>query len=418
MSEWKLLHCGKLFDGIHDQLQPDMEVLVQGNKIMEVGRNLVRPEGVEVIDLSGLTVTPGLSDTHMHTGMLDWRTHWANNDNAFRSQDYEVLCHLHTMQRTLERGFTTIRCMANNFGITDVKRIIEQGAFAGSRMNVCVRMLGTPGSHIDLMGQKYSRNPEVALKIQDSHIGSGPDFFRNEVRNDVKFGADFVKIFLSGGFMSPNDGPEDQQLDDEEIKAFCDTANALRKPSTAHVYAPKLMQKLLKNNIYCMEHGALMDEETARMFEDSGTYLVPTFWPYEDIINLNEESLQKKNPQFRAKLRYYSEWLRESRKVIVNSNIIMGYGTDIPYVHQCYESAWEYACWLNSGMDPYRTLKAATIVNAKIMRLDHLIGTVEPGKLADFSGWHRDLLTDPQALQQCDFVMKEGVSYPTVYNVK
>ena len=417
MSEWKLLHCGKLFDGIHEELQADMDILVEDNKIVEVGKNLACPQGTEVIDLSGLTVTPGLSDAHLHSDMLDWRTHWANNDDAFRSSDFKTLASLHTAQRTLERGFTTFRAMSNNFGVTDVKRMIEQGAFPGSRMNVCVRMLGTPGSHIDF-GQKYWRAPEIGMKIEGPHIGSGPDFFRTAVRNDVKYGADFVKIFLSGGFMSPNDGPEDQQLDDEEIKAFCDTANALHKPSTAHVYAPKLMQKLLKNNIYCMEHGALMDEETARMFENSGTYLVPTFWPYEDIINMDEESLKKKNPQFRAKLRYYSEWLRESRKVIVNSNIIMGYGTDIPYVHQPYESAWEYECWLNSGMDPYRTLKAATIINAKIMKMDHLIGTIEPGKLADISAWHRDLLTDPSALQQCDFVMKDGVVYPTVYNVK
>ena len=417
MSEWKLLHCGKLFDGIHEELLPDVDILVEDNRIVEVGKHLACPAGGEVIDLSHLTVTPGLSDTHIHSGMLEWKSHWANNGPAFRSKHHDTLAHLHTAQRCLERGFTTIRSMANNFGVTDVKRMIEIGAFPGSRMSVCVRMLGTPGSHID-SGQKYSKAPEVGMRVEGNNIGSGPDFFRTAVRNDVKYGADFVKIFLSGGFMTPNDGPEDQQMDDDEIKAFCDTANALHTPSTAHVYAPKLMQKLLNNHLTCMEHGALMDEDTARMFENSGTYLVPTFWPYEDIINLNEESIKQKNEQFRAKLRYYSEWLRESRKVIVNSNIAMGYGTDIPYVHQCYESAWEYACWLNAGVDPYRTLKAATIVNAKIMRMDDVIGTIEHGKFADISAWHRDLLTDPMALQQCDFVMKDGVVYPTVYNVK
>ena len=93
-------------------------------------------------------------------------------------------------------------------------------------------------------------------------------------------------------------------------------------------------------------------------------------------------------------------------------------GTDFPAVHQCYEGGWEFACWLKSGMDPYRTLKAATSVNAGILRMDNIIGTIEPGKLADLAGWHRDVLTDPMALLQCDFVMKDGIVYPAVYNTQ
>lgn len=415
MGKLKLIHCGKLFDGIHEELKPDMEILVKGNQILEVGPHLSRTPDTEEIDLSGLTVTPGMIDAHVHSGMLDWQTHWQTS--AFQSEAFQTLSHLHTAQRCLERGFTTIRCMSTGFGVADVKRMIERGAFAGSRLHISVRMLGTPGSHID-SGQRYSTAPELGFQLQKSNIGSGPDFFRNAVRNDVKYGADFVKIFLSGGFLTPNDGPEDQQMDDDEIKAFCDTANALHKPSTAHVYAPKLMQKLIRYGITGMEHGALMDEETARLFEKTDTYLVPTFCPYEDIIELDEESLSKKNPQFRKKLLYYSEWLRESRKILVNSNIRMGYGTDFPAVHQCYEGGWEFACWLKSGMDPYRTLKAATSVNAGILRMDNIIGTIEPGKLADLAGWHRDVLTDPMALLQCDFVMKDGIVYPAVYNTQ
>lgn len=346
-------------------------------------------------------------------GVLSWQ------NIPFFSDSYTTLAHLNTAQKELERGFTTIRAHSTtpNFSVVDVKRMINAGVFPGARMNVAPRMLGTEGSHVD-GGQSYSTNPNVGLLLQRSNVGSGPDFFRKAVRDDVKYGADFVKLFVSGGFSTPNDGPEDQQVDDDEMQAFLNTANALRKPSTAHVYAPKLMQKLIRYGITGMEHGALMDEETARMFENTDTYLVPTFCPYDDIIAKDEESLAKKTPEFRKKLEYYGEWLKESRKIIVNSNIRMGFGTDFVAVHQAWEGCWEYASWLNSGMDPYRTLKAATIENAKILEMDNIIGTIEPGKLADISGWHRDLLTDPMALSQCDFVMKDGVVYPTVYNVK
>ena len=410
-----LIKCGKLYDGIHDDLQEKMDILVDGARIKAVGKDL-KPEGeAEIIDLSHLTVTPGLIDAHVHSAILDWRTSFG----SIHSDTMMNLSSLHTAQRELERGFTTIRCHGTScadYGLIDVRNMIERGYFPGARLNVAPHLLGTEGSHID-PGQFFRANPAMGLREQMPYIGSGPDFFRAAVRNEVKYGADFVKLFLSGGFSTPNDGPEDQQMDDEEIKAFLDTANALRKPSTAHVYAPKLMQKLIKNHITGMEHGSLMDEETARMFEETNTYLVPTFCPYDEIINGDEENLKKKSPQFQQKLRYYGKWLAEGREIIKASKIKLGYGTDFVAVHQCYESWHEYESWMIAGMDPFRILKAATKSNAEILFMDHDIGTIEPGKYADISGWHRDLLTDKQAIKECDFVMKAGKVYPTVYSV-
>ena len=414
MFKQKLIICGKLYDGIHADLQERMEILVEGERIKAVGKNLAHEADAEIIDLSHLTVTPGLIDAHIHSNIADWRVFWTTT----RSDAHNTLAHLHTAQRTLERGFTTIRCHATSsadFGLVDVKKMINQGFFHGSRLNVTCHLLGTPGGHAD-SGQSYAVNPALAMALSTPNIGSGPDFFRNAVRNEVKFGSDFVKLFISGGFSTPNDGPEDQQMDDEEIAAFLNTANALRKPSTAHVYAPKLMQKLIQHHITGCEHGSLMDEETARLFEQTGTYLVPTFCPYDDIIAGDEASLAKKTPAFREKLRYYAKWLKEGREILVNSKIKMGYGTDFVAVHQCWESWHEYASWMNSGMDPFRILEAATRVNAEILRLDDDIGTIEPGKYADIAAWHRDLLTDPAAVSECDFVMKGGVVYPTVYS--
>lgn len=100
--------------------------------------------------------------------------------------------------------------------------------------------------------------------------------------------------------------------------------------------------------------------------------------------------------------------------MIINSSLRLGYGTDFVAVHNAYENGYEYESWLNSGIDPFRALKAATSTNAEILGLSHLIGTIEPGKLADISGWKRDLLTDPKALLDCSFVMKEGQTFETV----
>jgi len=413
MEKCYLIICGKLFDGKKDELFDNMEILIQGKFIKEVGKNLSRSENVEVIDLSHLTVTPGMIDAHIHSDILDW-TQMASIFG--HSSEWFTLSHLHTAQRTLERGFTTIRTFNSSvegFGLIDVKKMIDLGYFPGSRMIVAGHILGSTGSHGDLT-QNLAGNPKLADAAMNKGIGNGAEYFREAVRREIKFGSDFIKIMLSGGFFTPNDSPLDQQLSDEELSAIISTARDLGKPVTAHVYHPPLMQKLVKLGITGMEHASMMDDETADMIEKAGIYVVPTFLPYDEIIRLDEKNLSKKSPEFQTKLRKYSEKLKSGREVIINSKIKLGYGTDLVVVHQCYESWYEYDSWMKSGINPFRALKAATSINAEILQLDNYIGSIEPGKYADISAWSKDLLVQSDALSECAFVMKEGKIYPSL----
>ncbi len=414
MEKQIIIICGQLFDGKHMELLQNMEISVKGRHITEVGKNLSRDKDARIIDLSHLTVTPGLIDAHIHPDIFRWEDY---HDILLRSETWNNLASLHTAQRTLERGFTTIRAHSisnRGYGIADIKRAIEAGYFHGSRMIITFHMLGSPGSHADA-SQKFANNPFLSEALSLPSIGSGADFFRQTVRRDIKYGADFVKLFLSGGFSTPNDGPEDQHMCDEEIEAIISTAHNMHKPTTAHVYAPQHMQKLISFGITGMEHGALMDQETAEMFEKTDTYLVPTFCPYNEIINLDPANLEKKEPHFRDKLIKYADRLKVGREIIAKSKIRLGYGTDFVSVHQCYESWYEFQSWIRAGMDPLRTLAAATSVNAGILGVADKIGSIEPGKLADIAAWHRDIMHDEDAISECDFVMKDGVVYPTNY---
>lgn len=415
MDKSYIIQCGGLYDGIKDEIQKDMEILVIGKTIREVGKKLKGPEGTEYINLKQLTVTPGMMDAHIHSDLMT-----TTSDPHKESDSYHTLAHLHTARESLKRGFTTIRCMncnCHDYGIVDAKRVIEQGFFEGARMIVAPHMLGSIGGHADystLVGMY--KNPSLSeMYIDTCCIGAGPDFFRAAVQREVKYGADFIKIMLSGGFFTPNDGPEDQQLNDMELRAIIDTAKDLRKTVTAHVYSPALMKKLLEFGLDGAEHGAMMDEETAALFEKTGAYLVPTMTPYNEIIWLDEENLRKKPLEMQRKLQYYSEELKKGRECIVKSNIRLGYGTDIVSAYNVYDSWVEYASWMKAGMNPFRILKAATSVNAEILQVDDVTGSIAPGKYADIAGWHRDLLKDELALKECDFVMKEGVQYETVY---
>lgn len=416
MSECKFIKCGKMYDGLKDEIQENMEILVKDDKIEAVGKNLMVPEGAEVIDLSDATVTPGMIDAHVHMQFFDWKTR--RNEIIFKNSSWKAMAFLYNARKSLYRGFTTVRSIGNStfdgYGAMHAKKLINMGYFDGARLVVTGSYCMSAGSHGD-HSQYLAENPPLAEALikQTPTYGTGADFFRQAVREHIKYGADFIKIMAAGGFSTPNDTPDDQQLSDDEMKAIIDTAHELHKTVTCHVYCAETMKKLVEMGIDGMEHGSLISEEVARMMEENDVYLVPTFCPYDDIIRLDEETLAKKDPFFRDKLISYSQRLIDGRKVIVNSKIKLGYGTDFVTVHNPYDSGYEYESWLLSGIDPFRALKAATKNNAEILQMDKYIGTLEPGKFADIAAWKRDLLTDPKALLDCAFVMKGGVVYPT-----
>lgn len=409
MAYTKLI-CGKLYDGIHDELRANQEILIEDDRILEVGAHTATPAGCQVIDLSALTVTPGMIDAHVHAAFFDWRE--IDKDPIYYSDGMRALAVSECARRALAGGFTTIRHIGwfrEDYSL-DVKRAIEAGYIQGARMVVAPHFLCTPGSHGDST-QKIAANPPLARYLESCYptMGSGASFFRDAVRHEVKLGADFIKIMATGGFLTPNDSPEDQQLSYDELQAIIETAHALYTPVTAHAYTPQLVTTLAQLGIDGIEHASLIDRATASLLEDKDIYVVPTFCPYDEIVLLDEEKLAQKPLEFQRKLRRYQERLVESRQILKDSSIRLGYGTDLVTGYQNYECGREYSAWLRNGVDPYRALKAATSTNAGILGIDHITGTIEPGKQADIAAWGRDLLTDDKALLDCAFVMKGGV---------
>ncbi len=414
--KYKCIRCGRLYDGLTEEWKSNQQILVEGDRIAQVGQSVPSPEGTEEIDLSAYQVTPGLIDAHMHMDFLDW--HSIREEVYTTSEEAKTLAIARCAKKTLQRGFTTVRHVggitSKGYGVLDVKRAIDAGWLEGARIVAAPLFLCSPGSHGDL-SQGFSRNPELSALLQQQRttLGSGKDFFTGAVREQIKYGSDFIKIMATGGFFTPNDTPIQQQLNDEELEAIIRTAHELGKKVTAHVYTPALMQKLIRFGIDGMEHGSLMDKETAALFEEKDLYLVPTFSPYEEAVHYDPEAIKDKQPEFRQKLELYKDALQAGREVICSSRIRLGYGTDFVANHQNYESGYEFMAWRKSGMDPFSALKAATRTNAGILELSKDIGSIEAGKYADISAWRRDIMRDPQALLDCAFVMKEGKVYDT-----
>ena len=421
MPTYTLIRCGQLYDGQQDTLQTGMEILIEDDIIREVDKKVAAPAGCAVIDLSHLTVTPGLSDAHVHLGTGNWRER--PREIFYESPTFKGMAVLYNAKKALMRGFTTLRhCGTNSddgYGSVTAKRMIDAGYFEGARLVVAPHYLGATNGHGD-SSQNMSGNPAFSTWIWHQYpgYGFGADMFKERVREQVKFGADFIKVFATGGFSTPSDGPEDITLDDDELRAIIQTAHALGKKVTSHTYAPNLAKKQVEMGIDGIEHGALIDcPETLALMKARGTDLVPTFTPYEDIIHLNESSLKSKPEAFRKKLYQYAEWLSRARKAIIASDLDLGYGTDMVTVYNPYDCGMEFRVWMLNGVDPFRALAAATRVNAKIMELEGQIGAIAPGYRADIAGWASDLMTDPDALKACAFVMKDGVQHQTEASV-
>lgn len=406
---FKKIICGKLYDGIHDELKRNYEILIKDKYITEVGQNVTTPDNCQVIDLSRLTVTPGMIDAHVHASFFDWRE--IEKDAIYYSDAMRAIAVSECARRALSGGFTTIRHVGwfqEDYSL-DVKRAIDSGHIEGARMFAAPHFLCAPGSHGDST-QKIATNPKLSRFLEECYptMGSGAEFFRDAVRHEVKLGADFIKIMATGGFFTPNDSPEDKQLSFDEMKAIIDTAHSLNKTVTAHAYTTELVSTLAELGIDGIEHASLIDEATVKLLEDKDIYVVPTFCPYDEIVLLDEERLAQKSPEFQRKLRYYRNNLVQSREILKNSSLRLGYGTDLVVNYQNYECGREYSAWLRNGMNPFRALKAATAVNADILGISDKVGTIEAGKYADIAAWRRDLLTDDKALLDCSFVMKEG----------
>lgn len=423
MKKKYFIICGKFFDGVEQTLKKDVKILVEDKYITAVGQSLECPEDAEVIDLSHLTVTPGLIDSHIHYEFAE-----PSNFNDFAVTDTDEmksLATIHNLMTSLQNGLTTVRTTGTafqGFGMVDAKRAIERGWFAGSRYIVAPHALGISGGHWDFSVFHTNSNPYISEVLEQKNaLTSGADAFKSLVRKQVKYGADFIKIMAAGGFASPGDDPGDPQLDREEMKAIIDTARSLSCPTMAHAYTSPVIDMLIELGVDEIEHGTLMKPHTADLMEEHDIYLVPTIaslMPPDPEIDMSK--VPPKSEAFLRKQEKYGKQLLESREtiidIIMNRKITVGLGSDFVSLYPSTDGWREFMTWVEIGIPPLRALVAATSDNAKICHIDNKVGTIRAGMLADIAAWSRDIETDKRALSQCDFVMKEGTVYKSAPN--
>ncbi|EAY27552.1 metal-dependent hydrolase family protein [Microscilla marina] len=399
------IHCGQLIDGKRDQVQQEMTIVVEKNRIQSVEKGYKKAsENAQVIDLKNKTVLPGLMDMHVHLeGELKpnryaERFTMNKEDVAFRAAQYA--------DRTLMAGFTTVRDLGGSGVNIALRKAINSGWAKGPRVFTAGKAIGPTGGHadptngfrLDLMG-----DPGPAQGVIN-----GVDDCRKAVRYQYKVGADVIKITATGGVLSVAKDGSRPQFTEEEIKAIVATANDLDLVTAAHAHGAEGIKRAVRAGINSIEHGTLIDDEGIRLMKKYGTYFVPTISAGEHVVKMAQKK-QLPAVIVPKALKIGSQVKKTFRKVY-KAGVKIAYGTDTG-VSEHGKNGQEFAYMVAAGMPPMKAILSATIVSARLLRVDKDLGSVEVGKYADIIAVDEDPIKNIKTLERVTFVMKDGKVY-------
>jgi imidazolonepropionase-like amidohydrolase len=365
-------------------------VVIEGDRIADVFDGGDRPTGTATtVDCAGRTLLPGLLDAHVHIGSID--VDIDNQPRKYFDSDLALRAG-RNLTDLLDQGFTTAR----DAGGADAGfcRAVEQGVIDGPRLLVSGRPLSQTGGHGDgRLATEYAEAAGATVGLA-FHIVDSPDQVRRAVREELRRGADQIKVMAGGGVMSPTDRLESVQFSELELRAAVEAAEAAGTYVLAHAYTPGAIQQAVAAGVRSIEHGNLLDPPTAALMAERGVFLVPTLITYEMLYEEGERHGLTK--EHLAKLQLVIDAGLESLRIAQAAGVKIGSGSDLlgPLArHRGRELAIQAQV-----LGPMGAIVAATRTNAELFRLDAEIGTVEPGKRADLIVVDGDPLDDPGIL--------------------
>ncbi len=403
-SKITAVKCGKLFDGTSDRLSEQTTILIEGNIIRSVGRDARIPPDANIIDLSGYTVLPGLIDAHTHV-LLQGDITSADYDEQVLKESipYRTIRGAVAAQAALRHGFTTIRDMGTEgamYADVDIKRAIEKGIIDGPRMFVCTRALDVTGAY-PLLGYAWELDVPHGLQVVD-----GVDECRKAVREEVAFGADWIKVYVDRSYYFTDDGALRSILTFtfDELKAICDEAHKLHRKVAAHAVGRDGIENALRAGVNTIEHGDGFDDELLKLARKNGVYWCPTLFVTEYVA---EGRASEGRP-------IYKQMIGQQRQAFakgVRAGVMIALGTDVGGFAWDVDEALELKRMVDDGMTSLQALKAATTVAADLLDMRGKLGEIAPGAFADLVAVPGNPLTDITTTDHVVFVMKGGKVY-------
>lgn len=392
------LHAARVLDVKTGKLLTDQTLLIEDGKIVSLGPTAqAKPPADAVrIDLPSATVLPGLIDAHTHLTM-DPKFGY---ERLAISVPREALIGAKNARITLNAGFTTVRNVGAS-GYTDValRDAINAGDIPGPRMLVSGPPLSITGGHCD-----NDMLPFEYHAVADG-VADGIAAVQQKVRQNIKYGADLIKVCATGGVLSLGDNPQASQYTLEEMKAIVADAHRLGRKVAAHAHGAEGIRWATEAGVDSIEHGSYIDDAGIALMKEHGTYLVPTLylgdWAFEHMDQLHMP------PQLVAKAREVIPMARKNIAHAFASGVKVAFGTDAAvYPHGL--NAHEFAVMVKLGLTPLQAIQAATINAADLLGWSGKVGSLEPGAWADIVAVDGDPLQDVTTLEKVKFVMKGG----------
>jgi imidazolonepropionase-like amidohydrolase len=398
-----LVHAAQLIDGRSDQPRQNVTVLVTGDRIVAVGGSEVAsraPSGTVTIDLGTATILPGLTDAHTHV-LLQGDITAADYDAQLLKESipYRTIRATMAARTALMNGFTTIRDLETEgamYADVDVKTAINRGIIPGPRMFVSTRAMAPTGTY-PLLGYSWEIKVPEGVQIVD-----GPEDVRKAVREEVKYGADWIKFYADRKYYVASDGRLRSWVNftDEELKMLVTEAHRLGKKVAAHAMGWDGIDAALRAGVNSIEHGDGLTDDLLDRMAARNVYWCPTIyvgvyvapgrggaWP--TMVELERKAFAK----------------------ALAKHVKIAFGTDVGGFAWTENEAKEFDYMVRYGMSPMAAIKSATSVAAELLGEEQNQGAIAPGMVADIIATGGNPLADITALEHVSFVMKGGVIY-------
>ena len=389
----------RIVDGTAPEAGAPVSVLVEGGTIREVGK-AVSSAKAKVVDLKGKTLMPGLIDAHVHVvaGVADLGRNAQLPDSLVTARSFVI------MREMLMRGFTTVRDVGGaDFGL---KQATEEGHFPTPRLVISGKALSQTGGHADFRG----RYDDAATPLTRHRLGAlgrvcdGLDQVRRAAREEMKGGADFIKIMANGGCASPTDPIHFLGFSVSELEAIVEEARMAGTYVSAHVYTDEAIRRCVEAGVHSLEHCNLIEAETAKLAASKGAVAVPTLVTYDKLVS--DGPKLGFPPDSVAKVDVVRSAGMNSLAVMKKAGLAMAYGSDLLGEMHKYQS--EEFVIRGRALPAHEVIGSATHVAAKLLKLEGKIGTIAPGAYADL------IVVDGDPLKDLSLLTRQGKHMPLI----
>ena len=405
-----LVQAGRLLDRPGQAPRGPSTVVVRDGRIVEIRDGFVDAAafpGATVIDQRERFVLPGLIDSHVHLvsdlgGQAGFLSGVTENlpAHAFRAAE--------NAEKTLMAGFTTVRNLGDEGGVT-LALADETAAhrLPGPRIIDSGNSISTTSGHMD---GRLGFNDDFRETIPHDNVCNGVESCREAVRLQVGRGVRVIKIATTGGVNSRIGAGLGAQMFEDEARALIETAHLYGLKVAVHAHGADGVNMALRLGADSIEHGTIFDDETLRLFRQSGAYYVPTLSTVNGYLERLAADPNAYPPEVMPKIQWRISITGQSLRRAVPAGVRIAFGTDAG-VSKHGRNADEFALMVANGMTPMTAIEAATVNAADLLGLSAEIGTLEPGKRADIIAVDGDPLTDVSVLTSMDFVMRDGRVY-------